>query len=167
MTMPGRVRSRVLAAGLALILVSCGEEGLFPTTVDPGADFGIADLVFDEAFFYCQVEPRTIAPMRCGPGDPALGDGNNSCHFSVTSFRLTEYAPLVADTCVGNVPGGVIPAQARQNYQTASARMKRDADTAPLLLKPLERLEHPRKIFDDNSDAANAIREWSSRVTTQ
>jgi hypothetical protein len=156
-----------LLLGLAMYVGGCGEEGLLPTTVDPGADFSIADLVFDEAFFYCQVEPRAIAVSRCGPGDPAQGDASNGCHYSVTSFRLTEYAPLVAESCNGNVPQGPIPTQARLNYQTSQARMKRDADSAPLLQRPLHRLEHPRQIFDENSDAAAVIREWANRVTTQ
>jgi hypothetical protein len=56
----------------------------------------------------------------------------------------------------------VIPAQARQNYQTASARMTRDAIRSAVV-EAARSLEHPRKIFDDNSDAANAIREWSTR----
>lgn len=152
---------------LCLLVAACGEEGLFPTTVDPGADFSIADLVFDEAFFYCQVEPRAIAPLRCGPGDPAQGDGNNGCHFSVTAYRLSNYAPLVAESCQGNVPTSNIPLQARQNYQASQARMQRDPDSAPLLQRPLGRLEHPRAIFGDDSDAAAVIREWSARVTTQ
>jgi len=167
MTTTARVCSSAFLLGLAMFVGACGEEGLLPTTVDPGADFSIADLVFDEAFFYCQVEPRTIVASSCGPGDPAQGDGNNGCHNSVTSFRLTNYAPLVANSCDGNVPGAPIPAPARLNYQTAQARMRRDPETAPLLQRPLKRLEHPRQIFADDSDAANAIREWSNRVTTQ
>ena len=167
MTIAARAGSSAFLLGLAVVLGACGEEGLLPTTVDPGADYSIADLVFDEAFFYCQVEPRTIAASSCGPGDATQGDGNNGCHYSVTSFRLTEYAPLVADGCDGNVPTTAIPTPARLNYQTSQARMKRDPETAPLLQRPLQRLEHPRRIFADDSDAANAIREWSQRVTTQ
>ena len=167
MTSTARVRPSGMLLGLAMLVFSCGEEGLLPTTVDPGADFSIADLVFEKAFFYCQVEPRTIAVGSCGPGDPAQGDGTNGCHYSVTSFRLTDYAPLVGESCDGNVPQTPIPTQARLNYQTAQARMKRDPESAPLLQRPLKRLEHPRQIFTDDSDAAAAIREWSSRVTTQ
>jgi hypothetical protein len=166
-TTTARVCSSAFLLGLAILVGACGEEGLLPTTVDPGADFSIADLVFEEAFFYCQVEPRAIAASRCGPGDPGQGDATNGCHYSVTSFRLTEYAPLVADGCNGNVPTTPIPTPARLNYQTAQARMKRDPNSAPLLQRPLQRLEHPRRIFDENSDAAAVIREWANRVTTQ
>lgn len=150
-----------------MLLSGCGEEGLFPTTIDPGPDFSIADLVFDEGFYYCQVEPRVIRAHGCGQGDPAQGDSGGGCHFQVTTFRLSDYLPPVSDSCRENVVGGAIPAAARQNYQTSQARMKRDPEIAPLLQRPLRRMSHPRRIFDDDSDAAAAIREWAARVTTQ
>ena len=111
-------QSLALAFACLTLLSGCGEEGLFPTTVDPGPDFSIADLVFDESFFYCQVEPRVMIAHRCGGGDPMQGDSSGGCHHNVTSFRLTDYTPPVADGCMGNVVGTPIPAAARQNYQT-------------------------------------------------
>jgi hypothetical protein len=145
-------------AGLAL-LTSCGPEGPFPTTVDPGPDFSIAEITFDEGFFYCQVEPRTIIPSGCSNGMPGEG-----CHASVTSFRLRDHAPIA---CNGNTPTDFIPSDARQNYTGSNARMRRDPDVAPLLQRPLKKLAHPRQIFDEDSDSAQAIREWATRVTTQ
>jgi hypothetical protein len=156
-----------LAFACLTLLSACGEEGLFPTTVDPGPDYSIADLVFDEAFFYCQVEPRVMATHGCGPGNPGQGDSMGGCHFNVTAFRLTDYAPPVAAGCQGNVVNTAVPSAARQNYQTSQARMRRDPEVAPLLQRPLNKIEHPRQIFTDDSDAANAIREWATRVTTQ
>jgi hypothetical protein len=156
-------------AACLTLLPGCGEEGMFPTTVDPGADFSIADLVFDESFFYCQVEPRVMIPLRCGAGDAAQGDAGGGCHFSVTSFRLTDYAPPVAEGCEGNVlrDGVFVPGAARQNYQTSQARMRRDPEVAPLLQRPLKKLAHPRVIFQPDSDAAAALREWAMSATTQ
>jgi len=167
-TVQVRVSTQSLALALAFacvtLLSGCGEEGLFPTTVDPGADFSIAELVFDEDFYYCQVEPRVIFAHGCSNG--MAGDGG--CHARVTSFRIQEYAPPVSDNCMGNVVGNVlIPQTARQNYNSAQARMRRDANTAPLLLKPTGQASHPRQIFPDDSDAAAAIREWATHVTTQ
>lgn len=156
-----------LAFACLTFLSACGEEGLFPTTVDPGPDYSIADLQFDEAFFYCQVEPRVMAAYSCGAGDMGQGDSRGGCHFNVTSFRLTDYAPPVAAGCQGNVIGSPVPGAARQNYQTSQARMRRDPEVAPLLQKPLKKVQHPRQIFSDDSDAAAAIREWATRVTTQ
>jgi len=158
----GRVGAVGFALALALSALGCGEEGLFPSTVDPGPDFSLADLLFDEGFFYCQVEPRAITPSKCGPGDPAAGDG--SCHDTITSFRLRPHPDV---TCDGNVPIDAIPAEARGNYTSAQSRMRRDPNSSPLLLRPLQKLEHPRQVFDANSDAAAAIREWATHVTTQ
>jgi hypothetical protein len=152
----------VSALVLALSTLGCGEEGLFPTTVDPGPDFSLADLLFDEGFFYCQVEPRAITPSKCGPGDP--GSGDSSCHDTITSFRLRSHADIACD---GNVPVDIIPPEARGNYTNAQARMRRDPNSSPLLLRPLQKLEHPRAVIDTNSDAAAAIREWATHVTTQ
>ena len=150
------------AFGIALLVSGCGEEGLLPTTVDPGPDFSIADLLFDEGFFYCQVEPRAIIPSKCGPGDPGQGDAG--CHDTITSFRLRPHADI---PCNGNVPQGAIPPEARGNYTSAQARMRRDPDSSPLLLRPLQKPEHPRQVITPDSDAAAAIREWASHVTTQ
>jgi hypothetical protein len=146
------------------LLSGCGEEGLFPTTVDPGADYSIAALVFDEEFYYCQVEPRVIFAHGCANGNA----GDSGCHARVTTLTLEEYTPPVSASCMGNVVGNVlIPERARRNYIGAHARMRRDADTAPLMQRPTGRLMHPRRIFDTNSDAAAAIREWATHVTTQ
>lgn len=148
-----------LAFAALTLLTSCGPEGPFPTTVDPGPDFSIAEITFDEGFFYCQVEPRTIVTGGCSAGMPGEG-----CHASVTSFRLLDHAPIA---CNGNTPTVFISSEARQNYQGSNARMRRDPDVAPLLQRPLKKLAHPRQIFNEQSDAAEAIREWATRATTQ
>jgi hypothetical protein len=134
---------------------------------DPGADFEVANIVFDENFYYCQVEPRALFAMSCSTGDPALGDGTGGCHASVTSFHLLPYMPPVSDTCMGNVPGGVIPTEARDNYRSAQVQMRRDVESAPLYQRPQGRPTHPRQIFNSDSDAAAVIREWATRVSTQ
>ncbi|HXK16348.1 MAG TPA: hypothetical protein VNG33_00990, partial [Polyangiaceae bacterium] len=58
-------RSLALASaallGLVLSTSSCGDDGLLPTTIDPGADFVQEDVVFDDVFFYCKVEPVLFA----------------------------------------------------------------------------------------------------------
>lgn len=164
--MPPRFRGCLVALGVAL-MTACGEHGMFLSTVDPGADFSVADVVFDEGFYYCKVEPMFFA-QRCGSGDPAQGEGN-ACHASVTSFRLTDYMPLVGDSCNGGVvPGlGSIPSVAQQNYQGASARMRRNPDSAPLFMRPTGKAQHPRVIFDASSGEAELIRQWATQYSTQ
>jgi len=153
--------------GLALLVIQCGEQGAFPTTVDPGPDFGIAEVVFDAGYYYCKVEPVLIA-QRCGPGDPAAGDAANGCHHSVTSFRLTEYLPPVSESCGGGVvPMTAIPQAAQRNYQSAQTRMRRNPELAPLLLRATGRAQHPRTLFDASSPEADAIRQWATQYSTQ
>jgi hypothetical protein len=158
----------VLFAALSLSLCfACGEEGLLPTTVDPGADFTVADVVFDEGYFYCQVEP-VLFQNSCGGGDPSQGDPAGGCHFAVTSFRLTDYMPRVSETCSGNTPApGSVVEVARQNYRAAQARMKQNPDLAPLLTRPTGQAAHPREIFAEDSEAAEVIRQWANQFSSQ
>lgn len=152
-------------------MAACGEQGLLPTTVDPGPDFVVADVVFDDHFFYCRIEPL-IFQQRCGPGlsgqDPASG-----CHFNVTSYKLTDYTPLVAERCSGDALaiGVSAPQQARQNYQTSQARMKRDPDLAQLLLRPTGKAQHPRVVVDLNTPEGaaydQAVRQWATQFSSQ
>lgn len=170
-------RSRVIAQALpplflltlGLSALGCGDQGFFPTKIDPGADFAIADVVFDENYFYCRVEP-VLFQNSCGRGDPAKGDPAGGCHFSATAYRLTDYMPLVSATGLG-CQGGVVPSSgsfpdaARNNYRTSQAHMKRDPDLAPLLQRPTLNQFHPRKIFDASSDDANAILLWATQFS--
>jgi hypothetical protein len=155
--------------GLVLSTSSCGDDGLWPSSVDPGADFVQEDVTFDDEFYYCRVEPMLFAATQsCGSGiagkDPA-----NGCHFSVTKFRLTDYMPLVAEGCQGDAlgPTAAVTMAAQQNYTAAQARMKRDPKLAALLQRPLGNAQHPRQIFADNSAEADVIRKWATQFSSQ
>ncbi len=155
------------AAALVLFAVSCGEQGLVPTTVNPGDDFVQDDVIFDDQFYYCRVEPVLFA-QGCGSGSGS--DPANGCHFSVTKFKLTNYGPpRVGDSCNGDAlpPGTLVPSAAEQNYAAAQARMKRDPNLAPLLQRPLGKAQHPRQIFTEDSDEANTIRQWATQFSNQ
>jgi hypothetical protein len=158
----------VREAVLLVALAGCGDHGLFPSSVDPGADFSVAEVVFDQGFFYCRVEP-VMFQNGCGPGNPAAGDPPNGCHSSVTPFRFREYPNPVAASCNGGVvPGSVtIPPVAVQNYQTSQARMSRDPNQAPLLLYPTGQVQHPRTVFEPDSADANVIRQWATQYSTR
>lgn len=153
----------VIGVSSVLLLVGCGEQGLLPGTVDRGPDFNVAEVVYDENYFYCAVEPVLFA-QRCGSGD----EGDGGCHSTRTSYRLTDYAPPVGESCAsGFVPTGTIPAAARQNYQSSQARMNRDPELAPLLTRALGEAAHPRVMFEADSAEANVIREWATRFSTR
>ncbi len=153
---------------VGLLQVGCGDHGFLPTTVDPGPDFEVADVVFDDKYFYCRVEPVLFA-NSCGSGDPSKGDPQGGCHFTATAYRLTDYSPHVGDSCgTGVVPmTASIPDAAQNNYQTSQARMKRDPDLAPLLQRPTQNQAHPRQIFTLTSPDADAIRQWATQFSNQ
>jgi len=157
-----------LCVALTLVASGCGDQGFFPTTVDRGADFAVADIVFDENYFYCKVEP-VLFMNSCGSGDSGKGDTVGGCHFTTTAYRLTDYMPRVGDTCAGGIvpASSNFPAAARNNYQSSQARMKRDPALAPLLQRPTQNQVHPRQIFDLNSPDADAIRQWATQFSNQ
>ena len=153
----GRRRQLVAATAAAV-----GERGLSGLRLKD-----IADVVYDANYYYCTVEPM-LFQQRCGPGDSAQGDSNGGCHFAVTSFRLSDYTPLVGDSCQGtNTPGASIPPQARTNYASAQAKMQLDPNQAPLLIRPTGKAAHPRKIFDVNGPEAQIIKDWATKFSTQ
>jgi len=166
----GAARALLAFLGVAgcLTLGGCGDHGFLPTTVDPGADFEVADIVFDDKYFYCKVEPVLFA-NSCGSGDASKGDPQGGCHFTATAYRLTDYMPRVGDSCNGGLVPMManIPGAAQHNYQTSQARMKRDPDLAPLLQRPTQNQAHPRKIFDIKSADADAIRQWATQFSNQ
>jgi hypothetical protein len=153
--------------GLVLSTSACGDDGLLPSSIDPGSDFVQEDVIFDDVFFYCRVEP-VLFQQGCGSGVAGM-DPPNGCHFSVTKFRLTDYMPRVGDSCVGDAlgPTSMVPVAAQQNYTAAQARMKRDPNLAALLQRPTGKATHPRKIFEENSAAANVIRQWATQFSSQ
>lgn len=169
LTTTAGLRGLVPAGLVALVAgaVSCGEEGLLPTTVDPGADFVQEDVIFDDEFYYCRVEPMLF---RAGCGSGSGSDPANGCHFSVTKFRLTDYGPPRVDaSCQGDAlgAGSVVPTAAQQNYAAAQARMKRDPKLAALLQRPIGKAQHPRQIFAENSEEADVIRQWATQFSSQ
>lgn len=163
-----RTLSALLGLVSAVLSTGCGDQGMFPTTVDRGPDFAVADIVFDPNYFYCRVEP-VLFNDSCGTGDPSKGDAQGGCHFSATAYRLTDYMPRVGDSCGGGIVPGTsnIPEAAQHNYQTSQARMKRDPDLAPLLQRPTLNQFHPRQIFPPNSMDADAIRQWATQFSNQ
>lgn len=157
--MSGRVfalgSGAVLAAVLAAVQPGCGH-------VDPGEDFQVASVVYDQNYFYCTVEPMLFA-QRCGPGEAGT-DPPGTCHFTIQRFRLSDHEPV---PCTGNVPDGAIPREAQSNFQAAARHMRPDADSAPLLLHPTKQNRHPRQIFAPDSSEADVLRSWAENFTSR
>lgn len=151
-------RGALAGAGLALVC-SC--------SVDAGQDFQVAEAVFDEGYFYCQIEPMLFA-QGCGSGDPARGEDGRGCHFSVTAFRLTDYGPpRVADDCDGNQTSAGPPSEAKSNYASAQLFMDRDPDRAALLQRPTHTTAHPRVVIRPDSAEADLIRQWATLFSSR
>jgi hypothetical protein len=157
------VRACVLAT-----LATLGVGGLSAgCTLDVGENFQVADVIYDESYFYCDVEPVLFA-QGCGSGDPARGESAQGCHFNRQRLRLTDYGPLAAEQCDGDRPSDVgVPQAARQNYQSAQLQMEVDPERSPLLLRPTGDVAHPRAIFDRDSPEADVIRSWGARYSSQ
>jgi hypothetical protein len=152
----GFVSARVGALGFVLVLLGCG-------TVNPGQDIQFAQIIYDQNFFYCQVEPMLFAEAQsCGPGkgtDPTAG-----CHFDGTQFRLSDHARV---PCTNNAPDGFIGSEAQNNYQVASREMSPDPSLSQLLRRPTKQALHPREIFPSKSPQADLIRQWGTKYTSQ
>jgi hypothetical protein len=130
------------------------------STIEPGGNPQIAQVVYDEDYFYCQVLPNVLMAQSCGAGDPNQ-DAAGGCHSTRTSFRLVPVS--AAPTCTDNRRSGDLPAGAADNYIAAQGEMTQDPSTTPLLTRPLRKTSHPRQIFDEQSPEADIIREWAQR----
>lgn len=136
-------------------------------TLDIGENFQVAEIVYDETYFYCEVEPLLFA-RGCGSGDPGLGESAQGCHFNRQRLRLTAYEPLTSEQCDAAL-GGELAASpaAQQNYQSAQLQMEVDPERSPLLLRPTSTVAHPRVIFEANSPEAEVIRAWATRYSSR
>lgn len=156
-----RVSSQLSGAVLAGLLSGLG------CTLDVGENFQIAETVYDETFFYCEVEPVLFA-QGCGGGDPARGESAQSCHFNRQRLRLTDYTPLTAERCDAGLSGELGVSQAaRQNYQSAQLNMEVDPERSPLLNRPTSDVAHPRVVFAPDSAEADVIRSWGARYSSR
>jgi hypothetical protein len=144
-------------------LLGCSLSGC---TLETGENFQVAEVVYDEAFFYCEVEPMLFA-QGCGAGDPARGETAQGCHFNRQGLRLTDYSPRADTGCIDNELSGAAPAAARSNYQSAQLQMDTEPERAPLLQRPTSASAHPRVVFDEQSPEAEIIRAWATRYSSQ
>jgi hypothetical protein len=136
------------------------------TTVDRGPNFVVPDESFDPDFFFCRVEPELLVAKRCGPGDPALGDPPNGCHFNasaVSGMVLTDHPRVDCDGDRAINRGQIGAGSAAQgNLQAASLVMSRDVLTAPIFVRPTGQ-NHPRAVFGRDDPVVDLLRQWAQR----
>lgn len=144
---------------------ACASIG-WGCTLDIGENFQVAEVVYEEEFFYCEVEPMLFA-QGCGSGDSGRGESAQGCHFNRQGLRLTDYEPLVSELCQDGRLGVGPPAPAQQNYQSAQLFMELDPERADLLRRPTNAAGHPRVVIDPDSEQADLIRVWATRYSSQ
>jgi hypothetical protein len=147
-------------------------------SVDPGKDFVVPDIVFDQNYFYCHVEPGLIFTYSCGTGDSSKGDPPNGCHFNasaVSGMALLNHPPV-------NCGGGdepVDPTQtgpgspAASNFEAVSIEMNQDYTSAALYARPSNLsgcppTAHPRCVFNVvgnnvNQDVITLLSTWATK----
>lgn len=146
--------------------LSFGALTTLACTLDIGENFQVAEIVYDETYFYCEVEPLLFA-QGCGSGDPGLGETAQGCHFNRQRLRLTAYEPLTSEQCATALDNLVAPPAAQQNYQSAQLQMEIDPERSPLLARPTSTVAHPRVIFEPDSPEADVIRTWATRFSSR
>jgi hypothetical protein len=137
------------------------------TSVDPGRDFVVPDIVFDANYFYCHVEPGLIFNYGCGTGVGSPGGASNACHFNasaVSGMALIDHPPI--DCGGGDVP--LDPTQtapgspAQANLEAVSIEMDQDYTTAPLYTRPSDLSgcppsAHPRCVYPHTDPTVNQL----------
>lgn len=152
---------------LVRCITSASILGGAACSVDVGENFQVAEIVYDDSYFYCEVEPL-LFQQGCGSGDSSLGESAQGCHFNRQQLRLTEYEPLTSEQCDASLGGNLAaPPAAQQNYQSAQLQMEVDPERSPLLNRPTSTVAHPRVIFELDSAEAEVIRAWGARYSSQ
>lgn len=146
------------------LLLCCAGLAVGGGTVGPGDNFVAPDLMLDEDFFYCRIQPEVITPHSCASGAPGeVGMG----HSARSALRLSPVAESVAPpTCEdGRVAGGV-PDSYVDNFTAVHRSVQPDPLSSPFYRSPVGLDAHPRVIFPEGSPEADLIVEWVSRGGT-
>jgi hypothetical protein len=133
-------------------------------TVDPGDNFVAPDVMIDDEFFFCRVQPEVVTEHRCASG--GAGEAG-SCHSARSAMILdpaAEGATRPECTPEGELaPGAVVPAEYMTNLERARIAVQSDPDFSPFFRRPVGMDSHPRPIFPVTDPAAELIREWILR----
>lgn len=151
--LPGCLRLPLWLAYGVCAHVGCG-------TVDLGDHPEVPELALDEDFFHCEIQPLVLTEYRCARG--ADGEGG-SCHAAQSALRLEDVSTPAR--CRDGRILGVPPQDAENNLSRLRTAIGIDAESSPLYRRPLGLDSHPRRIFDDKSEAATLLRRWLDQGT--
>lgn len=156
---PPRDRARAhLALAAAAALACAGASGC--ATVDLGDNFVAPDLMLDEDFFYCRIQPEVITAHGCATG--GAGEGG-MCHTSRSSMRLADASGVARPECDDDVVVGTVPPEYTQNFTAVRFTVQSDPLSSPFYRRPTGLDSHPRVIFSEADPAADLISQWISR----
>ena len=150
-TYPRGVRRSVSVLVYAFVLGGCG-------TVDLGDNFVPPDLMLDEDFFFCRIQPEVLAPNSCASG--MAGEGG-SCHTARSALRLDPMAETdPPPACDGDDVVGAVPDSYQRNLNAVRTAVQSDPLSSPLYRRPVNLDSHPRQIFEESSPEADLIVRW-------
>lgn len=131
-------------------------------TVDLGDNIVPPDVMLDEEFYYCRIEPEVVQRHSCASG--AAGEAG-MCHAARSSLRLADTVSIAErPTCEGDrVTAGTIPTAYMQNFQAVQFTVQSDPLSSPFYRRPTGLDSHPRVIFPESDPAAMLIADWISR----
>ncbi len=118
------------------------------------------DLALDEDFFHCEIQPLVLTEYRCAGG--AAGEGGG-CHNARSALRLDEVSSPAR--CRDGRVIGAPPQDAENNLARVRTAIGIDAESSPFYRRPLGLDSHPRRIFEEKSEAAELIRRWLDQGT--
>ncbi|MDQ3032282.1 MAG: hypothetical protein M3Y87_07695 [Myxococcota bacterium] len=134
-------------------LAGCG-------TIDLGDNIVPPDLMLDEDFFYCRIQPEVVQPSGCAGGGPGE---EGMCHTSRSSMRLVDTTGVAPPECEGDMVVGVVPPEYMQNFTAVQFTVQSDPLSSPFYRRPTGLDSHPRVIFPEGDPSADLISQWISR----
>ncbi len=137
--------------------LGCGTPTV-ADTVALGDNPEAVEIVLDEDFFHCVIQPEVVTAYRCAAGAAEDGGG---CHAARSALRLVEVdgAPRCSEGRVLGVP----PDGSVFNLERIRATISGDAEASPFYRRPVGIDSHPRVIFEEDAPAAQRIRDWLDR----
>lgn len=125
--------------------------------MDLGDNFVSPDLLVDEDFFYCRIQPEVLNLHSCASGQPGEA---GTCHASRSGLRLDSMAEMETIDCVDGAVVGPIPASYEANLANVRFSIQSDPLSSPIYRRPLGLDSHPRRIYEDGSECERLVFDW-------
>jgi hypothetical protein len=132
-------------------------------TVDPGDNFITPEVMVDDEYFYCEIQPNVITRNTCASG--GAGEAG-SCHTTRSALRLLAAAEMAtAPACTdGRVNDPTtIPVEYMTNFDRVQFTVQSSLDRSPFYRRPVGIDSHPRQVFAPGSMEEMLIEEWLLR----